>query len=61
MAKITSELEPIAKLAYELAHKPHLHDVFESTHPQAFKDIVGEEFELERKTGKAREQRNMLS
>ena len=41
MAKITSELEPIAKLAYELAHKPHLHDVFESTHPQAFKDIVG--------------------
>ena len=41
MTKIKSELEPNAKLAFELVQKPHLHDVFEATHPKAFKDIIG--------------------
>ncbi len=41
MSKLNSELKPIAELAYQLAHKPHLYEVFETTHPSAFHNIKG--------------------
>ena len=35
-----SNLENIAKVAYELVRNPALHDVFQATHPQVYEDIT---------------------